>query len=235
VQPLLLYGVYRLVFRDRMEFSVDALPPLWQAVATIVFWFIMMDFWFYWTHRGLHYFPQLYGRIHKKHHKFNITVGVAAGYAHPLEDIFVNALSTGLGPFLFPSHFVVYLIYMAIRINETLDAHSGYAFPWSLWTFWDDRARRHDFHHSDNRGNYGAWRFWDWLTGTDAPYREFLAKKAAASAASALAAGSANVTGNTARTGAGITGEEVSPTQATTQASTTPPEEVSTTNHRKNL
>ena len=33
-------------------------------------------------------------------------------------------------------------------------------------------AERHDFHHSNFSGSYGSFFcFWDWLCGTDVPYR----------------------------------------------------------------
>jgi len=31
-------------------------------------------------------------------------------------------------------------------------------------------ARRHDYHHREFDGNYGATLFWDWLCGTDKPF-----------------------------------------------------------------
>jgi len=182
VQPLIILAMYKFILRTRMEFSAAALPAFWEGAATIVFWFAMMDLWFYWTHRFLHTFPAVYGLIHKQHHAFNVTVGIAAAYAHPMEDLFVNFMSTFIGVMLYPSHFVVFLIYVALRINETVDAHSGYAFPWSIWTLWDDRARRHDFHHSQNVCNFGAWPFWDRVMGTDIAYKA--ARKAAITNAS---------------------------------------------------
>ena len=36
----------------------------------------------------------------------------------------------------------------------------------------------HDYHHSHNVGNYGAFNpFWDWLMGTDASWRNYMKKK----------------------------------------------------------
>lgn len=64
---------------------------------------------------------------------------------------------------------------------ETLDAHCGYAFPWSPFLILDKYLtlgpRAHDWHHSHNRGMYGVGRFWDWICGSDKDYLEFLAGK----------------------------------------------------------
>lgn len=51
---------------------------LWQTCA----FFVINDALFYWAHRLLHH-PKLYGRIHKQHHEFKQSIGIAAEYAHP--------------------------------------------------------------------------------------------------------------------------------------------------------
>lgn len=65
-----------------------------------------------------------------------------------------------------------------VRIWETTDTHSGYELPWSVWSlfWWQGGARQHDFHHTDNTGNYGglATIFWDRWCGTDKAYRTHL-------------------------------------------------------------
>ena len=67
-----------------------------------------------------------------------------------------------------PVHAYVWGIYLATRVWETHDAHSGYELPLPLrWPF--SCARRHDFHHSHNTGNFGGFTlFWDIVLGTDA-------------------------------------------------------------------
>jgi len=60
---------------------------------------IVEDTSFYWLHRLFHT-PRFYKLIHKKHHEFINTVGIASEYAHPLEFAFGNLLPSGLGPML---------------------------------------------------------------------------------------------------------------------------------------
>jgi sterol desaturase/sphingolipid hydroxylase (fatty acid hydroxylase superfamily) len=78
------------------------------------------------------------------------------------------------------THFVVLACWLAFRLVETVDAHSGYSFPFHplrriplLYN-----VERHDFHHSHNTGCYGVFGFWDWICGTDKTFNEFKAKEA---------------------------------------------------------
>ncbi|DAZ93383.1 TPA: hypothetical protein N0F65_012440 [Lagenidium giganteum] len=81
-----------------------------------------------------------------------------------------------LGPFLVGAHLSVMMLWMCLRLMETIDAHSGYQFPWSFTQLMDG-AKRHDYHHSHNVGMYGGiMLFWDWIFGTDKPYYEHQAK-----------------------------------------------------------
>ena len=135
------------------------------------------DFAFYWAHRALHH-PLLYARIHKQHHQFVASIGFAAEYATPLEGLLANTIPTLLGCFIFGSHFFTILVYFILRIWETVESHSGYDFPWSVWSLfdWQGGAAAHDFHHSHNIGNFGGvcFSFWDSLMGTNVAYLKHL-------------------------------------------------------------
>jgi len=106
-------------------------------------------------------------------------VGPCATYAHPIEDFFVNYLSTVIGPTLFPDHFITFSIFFALRLHETVDAHSGYNFPFSPWGHlpYIYEAERHDYHHSQQLGNYGGFTVWDWICGTDKDWKAFKLQK----------------------------------------------------------
>lgn len=156
------------------------LPSAWTFLYHYVIWFLIADFLFFWIHRALHT-KRLYGMIHKQHHEYNVSIGIAAEYAHPVEAFFANFLPTSAGPILFynSAHAVEVWSYLVIRLWETIDAHSGYSFPWSPWKLlpFQGGPDRHDFHHSHNVGNYGMLAFWDWICGTDKAYREWKAKQ----------------------------------------------------------
>ena len=67
--------------------------------------------------------------------------------------------------------------YFRILINNFIDAHSGYNIPFHplrlIWPIYGG-AHFHDFHHSiqGRNGNFGGYRFWDWLMSTDAVYKK---------------------------------------------------------------
>lgn len=58
---------------------------------------------FYFAHRLFHS-KLLYPIFHKQHHEFNGTMGIAAEYANPIEQIFANMIPSLLGLIFFPTH-----------------------------------------------------------------------------------------------------------------------------------
>jgi len=63
---------------------------------------------------------------------------------------------------------------------ESVDAHGGYAFPWSPFYLLDGWLTlgpvAHDWHHSHNRGMYGVGRYLDRIFDTDKVYLEDMSK-----------------------------------------------------------
>lgn len=127
------------------------------------------DVGFYWSHRIAHA-KALYRFVHKKHHTFVGTVGFAAEFAHPIEQVFSNYLPTIGGSLLFGQHMYVHFQWLAERLEQTYEGHSGYSFhdtiayKWFGLT-WADACCYHDFHHTGNCGNFGA-AYLDWTFGT---------------------------------------------------------------------
>ena len=180
---------------SRLRFG--ARLPSWGTMAWQVFGaYLGYDFMFYWTHRLIHQ-KDLYLKVHKQHHRFRTSIGIASSYQHPVEGAIqmlnwfvplgvVGWLNGGL-------HISVVFSYNVLRWIETVDAHCGYSFPWSPFTFIPlfGGALAHDFHHSGEGlqmrklkdgtlfadfGNYGATVIWDRLMGTESPaYRRLRA------------------------------------------------------------
>ncbi len=178
--PFILYFAYP--FFVQAGVSIDAPLPSWTHIMRdLLINIVINDTLFYWAHRLLHH-PALYQHIHKQHHRFNYTIGIAASYAHPIEDIFANLIPTIGGSLILQSHVVVMWIWIILRLVETIDVHSGYSFPFSPFHLlpFQCGAEGHDFHHHINKGCYGSFTmFWDWLCGTDYDLKEFKAKKLA--------------------------------------------------------
>ena len=139
------------------------------------------DFTFYWSHRMLHT-PFMYKHVHKWHHKFTTTVGLAAEYAHPIEFMLGNMMPTAMGPtILGPNmHLVSLIAWYIVRVGESLDGHCGYDFSFSPYRLipFSGSAAYHDFHHSANVGNYGSFFcIWDTVFGTNKPFFEYEAER----------------------------------------------------------
>jgi sterol desaturase/sphingolipid hydroxylase (fatty acid hydroxylase superfamily) len=158
--------------------KVHAPIPSWSIIFRDLFVALaIVDAVGYWGHRIVHH-KSLYKFVHKKHHEYKVSVGIASVYATPWEDIFVAMLSSLLGCLLMGSHVVVIWVWLSIRMFEAVYSHSGYHFlPYWISQFLSS-GEFHEYHHSHNIGNYGAFTiFWDWLMGTDVSFNGYMRKK----------------------------------------------------------
>jgi sterol desaturase/sphingolipid hydroxylase (fatty acid hydroxylase superfamily) len=173
VQPIILYFAYDGFVYFGMTIHGE-IPPLSLILRDYLVSIAINDTLFYWFHRLAHH-PSIYKYVHKHHHRYNHSIGIAAEFAHPLEDALCNILPTILGCLLLGSHIFTFWSWLTLRLIETIDAHSGYAFsfsPFHLLPF-QGGSERHYFHHSHNVGCYGSFTiFWDWITGTDSAFLE---------------------------------------------------------------
>lgn len=142
------------------SYRVEAsLPPVLEIIRDVLISLLLRETLFYYSHRLLHV-PFFYRRIHKKHHKFTAPIALAAQFAHPLEQIFANALPISLPPQLIRSHVLTFWIFLAWELFNTATVHSGY-------DFFHNKAKMHDLHHEKFNLNYGSIGLWDWVLGTD--------------------------------------------------------------------
>lgn len=180
--PLLVFlSVYPIVNALGGIDMRGPMPEMTTCITHLVVFMICEDTVFYWAHRLFHH-KWLYKRIHKFHHRFNNTVGLAAEFANPIEQIFANSLAFYFGPVVLRSHIKLWWIWMIIRIGESIEGHSGYDIvisPWNMLNRLQGCVGKHDFHHSHNIGSYGSlFNFWDWAMGTDRAFKEYQAKTA---------------------------------------------------------
>ena len=110
----------------------------------------------------------LYARFHKQHHAFRGSVGAAAEFANPVEVVISNQIPTvglmlGVG-----AHPLLQSVWLILRLTQTYEVHSGYAFD-DTWIgrlgITANGMAFHDHHHTVNMGNFGA-EHMDWLFGT---------------------------------------------------------------------
>ena len=60
--------------------------------------------------------------------------GLTSEYAHPAEILFLG-FATVVGPALTGPHLLTLWLWVVLRVLETVEAHSGYHFPWSPSNF----------------------------------------------------------------------------------------------------
>jgi sterol desaturase/sphingolipid hydroxylase (fatty acid hydroxylase superfamily) len=174
VQPIALYFLYD-AFRFCGTTVRGPLPSAYIVLRDLAVAAVVNDTLFYWGHRMLHH-RLIYQYIHKQHHEFKVTIGIACEYAHPVEDVISNLIPTLSGCLFMGSHILVFWLWLAIALTFTIDAHSGYYFsisPFNKFPF-QVGSNRHDYHHSHNVGCYGAaFTFWDSIMGTDKSFLEY--------------------------------------------------------------
>lgn len=164
----------------RLDF--ESLPSSFEIIWQTLFFMIAEDTTFYWAHRFLH-LDFIYPYIHKIHHKYVNTVSISSEYAHPVEYIFGNVLTTNSGALILGKrvHGLTYFMWMVLRIAETTDGHCGYEFSWSPYRLlpMSGGSEYHNYHHLAFKGNYASFfTIWDRLCNTvHHKYIEFIAKK----------------------------------------------------------
>lgn len=135
------------------------LPSAWRVFIALAASLVFFHISFYAVHRALHAVPWLYRVVHKQHHEYTGSSSVASEYSHPLESLAVGFGCVALFPIVTGMHPLVFNVWLAWRLIETYEAHSGYCFSGSvlgrLGLLHGSGAAHHDFHHTSNSGNFG--------------------------------------------------------------------------------
>lgn len=161
------------------ETSPELFPSYKTLIPQIIFFMIVEDTCFYWSHRLLHS-SYLYSKIHKQHHEYINTIGIASEYSSPIDFVFTSVVTSGIGPLILNCHIFTLYMWTFLRVLETIDGHSGYDFSWSPFRLlpFSGGANYHNFHHSHNISNYGSFfTYWDTICKTNMQYWRYLNKQ----------------------------------------------------------
>ena len=108
-------------------------------------WIVLADIIFYIMHKLFHNY-YLYVYIHSIHHKYKITNGICALYAHPIDYITTNILPLSLPLIILqpPDEFIRFIIIFSTTYTIII-SHGGYTFL----------PKNHLLHHIKHKYNYG--------------------------------------------------------------------------------
>jgi methylsterol monooxygenase len=174
IGPLVLYFVYDGFKYFGSPSLRDPSPEFYLVFLMFLAANLVNGWGFYFAHRLLHH-KLIYAHVHKQHHTYKGPISVAAEYAHPLEQALANQLPTVGACLLGGFPFLVWFVWLAARLEETYEGHSGYSFHGSLAHKYlglthGTHTVYHDFHHTGNRGNYGGPEYLDYFFGTMQPW-----------------------------------------------------------------
>ncbi|KAL6076231.1 Cholesterol 25-hydroxylase-like protein [Balamuthia mandrillaris] len=121
----------------------------------LVFCMLLFDMLYWAWHWTFHKVPYLYRTVHSVHHRYSSPFSWVTQYVHPVELLFTGFFSF-LTPILVGCHPLTSWLWIPISIYISIEAHSGYNFPWMLnnWIPFYGGAVTHDLHHQKPKTNY---------------------------------------------------------------------------------
>ena len=166
---VIVFACYR---HGMTKLYLDIHTHSWGYFIFTVFAFIVAhDFYFYWTHRFMHW-KVVCPHIHKIHHLSHDPTPWAAYAFHPAEAV-IQAAIFPIMVFILPVHPLAILVWGLYQTFLNVMGHSGFEFFPSGFTThkitkWHNSSTHHNVHHKYATGNYGLYfNFWDRIMGTN--------------------------------------------------------------------
>ncbi|MBL7778254.1 MAG: sterol desaturase family protein [Chitinophagales bacterium] len=165
---LLRKNGYTQMYTNFSDYSVA------YFIFSVLAFIFIHDFYFYLTHRLMHWKP-IYPYVHKVHHMSTNPTPWAAFAFHPLEAI-VEVSIVPIMVFLMPVHPYTILIWVLYQTGMNVLGHLGFElFPAGFtnnWlTKWSNTSTHHNMHHKYVTSNYGLYfNIWDRVFGTNHPH-----------------------------------------------------------------
>jgi len=157
-----------------LKFEYDAIPKWYQLSLSILGCSCLEDTWHFWIH-WLGHHKKVYKYVHKVHHEHTFPFALTTEYAHPVEQV-VLGFGFVIGLVIYGTHICFVWLWMAFRLLESCEVHSGYEFCFFFNPFrlmpWYGGISFHDFHHENFVGNYSSFYcWWDEICDTNVMYK----------------------------------------------------------------
>ncbi|XP_042290156.1 cholesterol 25-hydroxylase-like protein [Thunnus maccoyii] len=145
-------------------------PAMLSVVEDVVACLLLFDMQYFFWHLLHHKVSWLYYFFHKEHHLYTATFSLATENTGVWEMLSLSFFTT-LNPALLDCHPLTEMLFFITNMYLSVEAHSGYEFPWSPHKLVPfslyGGAQHHDFHHLKFKVNYAPYfTHWDRLFGT---------------------------------------------------------------------
>lgn len=156
-------------FWKRRHLPVDP-PTFFQVVSQILLALLAFDFFFFIGHVTLHYFPQLYQKIHAEHHNSAVTRATDT-IRHTFLDGSWDVACSVMALNFTRAHPLSRSLYNIVSIILITEQHCGMNFPWMLHNMLPGNfiagPTIHDLHHRNGKVNFQKYfTYLDWIFGT---------------------------------------------------------------------
>lgn len=153
----------------RPVFSPPLAPEMLFVVRDILACLLLFDAQYFLWHLLHHKVSCLY-HIHKEHHLYTATFSLMTEHTGVWEMLSLSFFST-VNPALLGCHPLTEMLFYITNIYLSVEAHSGYEFPWSPHRLVPfglyGGAQHHSLHHLKFKVNYAPYfTHWDILLGT---------------------------------------------------------------------
>ncbi|XP_078129888.1 cholesterol 25-hydroxylase-like protein [Sander vitreus] len=154
----------------RPVFSPPLAPDMLTVVKDVLARLLLFDMQYFLWHLLHHKVFWLYHFFHKEHHLYTATFSLATENTGVWEMLSLTFFAA-LNPALLDCHPLTEMLFFVTNMYLSVEAHSGYEFPWSPHRLVPcglyGGARHHDLHHLKFKVNYAPYfTHWDRLLGT---------------------------------------------------------------------
>lgn len=156
---IFLPNFYFVNYNFKINENNSFLTVIFVSILHFIIWNIVLEIYFYWSHRIIHEIPFLYRKIHKQHHNSVPICVLDAQWANPIETLIIVVPSYWLWPFISEILFGNCLTNQVLIIMSLLSSFDSIKNHISQNNF-------HIRHHINPKYNFGTIGIFDWIFKT---------------------------------------------------------------------